>query len=359
MLQLKPFIPPPAKDVFNFEAARPKDWTPLFSLVDGEHTIIISSDGADDWAGTYALLSTQFRTNRQKKKRSHTPIYACPLPTTASAPGSTTEEQLRLDDISSPAPVPMEELTPDQPVNMETEADTATLDHMLMDIPEETTANNVTAIDLAPHAPAIDLLIYLTKPLVLPSPPIITTVAAVRYIPPVRFSQQIISDSQWNTLAAPLKAYSLPPPPSSMLFLEHHWHNYSLALQDQIKEILLPPMTPAPAAPQQMPPVPMAAIVTQLVPQWMAMQLPQMVSMDIQQLQQPSTSTTNLDRYRQPIHKPAQQEEVESRKAHSTHTMDEPHAGCRPPLSTSHTERRKTLSEWTTRRHEQWAKQKE
>uniref|UniRef100_A0A915J2P3 Uncharacterized protein n=1 Tax=Romanomermis culicivorax TaxID=13658 RepID=A0A915J2P3_ROMCU len=68
----------------------------------------------------------------------------------------------------------------------------------------------------------------------------------------------------------------------------------------------------------------------------MAMQLPPMVPMDVQPLQQLSTSTPNLDRYGQLIHKPAwydhlvkrktqQQEEVESRKAHKTCMTDELH----------------------------------
>uniref|UniRef100_A0A915L767 Uncharacterized protein n=1 Tax=Romanomermis culicivorax TaxID=13658 RepID=A0A915L767_ROMCU len=41
----------------------------LLSLIDGEHTILVSLDGADDWVGIYALLGTQFRTNRQKKNK--------------------------------------------------------------------------------------------------------------------------------------------------------------------------------------------------------------------------------------------------------------------------------------------------
>uniref|UniRef100_A0A915HIK4 Uncharacterized protein n=1 Tax=Romanomermis culicivorax TaxID=13658 RepID=A0A915HIK4_ROMCU len=53
-------------ETFN---ATPEDWTTLFSLVDGEHTIIVSFDGADDWAGIYALLGTQFQTDRQEKNK--------------------------------------------------------------------------------------------------------------------------------------------------------------------------------------------------------------------------------------------------------------------------------------------------
>uniref|UniRef100_A0A915JM75 Uncharacterized protein n=1 Tax=Romanomermis culicivorax TaxID=13658 RepID=A0A915JM75_ROMCU len=55
--------------VFETFAATPENWTALFSLVDGEHTIIVSFDGADDWAGIYTLLGTQFRSDRQKKNK--------------------------------------------------------------------------------------------------------------------------------------------------------------------------------------------------------------------------------------------------------------------------------------------------
>uniref|UniRef100_A0A915I9A7 Uncharacterized protein n=1 Tax=Romanomermis culicivorax TaxID=13658 RepID=A0A915I9A7_ROMCU len=69
----------------------------------------------------------------------------------------------------------------------------------------------------------------------------------------------------------------------------------------------------------------------------MVLQLPWMVPMDVQQPQQPSMSTANLDCYVQLIRKPAwyehsvkwknqQQEEVESHKAHKTCTMDELHS---------------------------------
>uniref|UniRef100_A0A915IBZ0 Uncharacterized protein n=1 Tax=Romanomermis culicivorax TaxID=13658 RepID=A0A915IBZ0_ROMCU len=55
--------------VFETFAATPEDWTMLFSLIDGEHTIVVSFDGADDWVGIYALLGTQFRTDPQKKNK--------------------------------------------------------------------------------------------------------------------------------------------------------------------------------------------------------------------------------------------------------------------------------------------------
>uniref|UniRef100_A0A915IJR9 Uncharacterized protein n=1 Tax=Romanomermis culicivorax TaxID=13658 RepID=A0A915IJR9_ROMCU len=155
--------------------------------------------------------------------------------------------KLMLDDIWPLAPVPVEESTPLQPIDMETEVNTTTLDQMLTDIPEETTANNITPMDVASPTPAMDPSLYLGMPAVLPGSTMIPTVAAARYIPPVRFSQHIISDTQYNSLAAARKGYSFLPPPPGTLFLKHHWGNYPLALQDQIKEILLAPTTPAPA----------------------------------------------------------------------------------------------------------------
>uniref|UniRef100_A0A915JP19 Uncharacterized protein n=1 Tax=Romanomermis culicivorax TaxID=13658 RepID=A0A915JP19_ROMCU len=61
----------PKGTMFVFETFRatPEDWTALFSLVDGDHTILISFDGAKNWAGIYALLGTQFHTDRQKKNK--------------------------------------------------------------------------------------------------------------------------------------------------------------------------------------------------------------------------------------------------------------------------------------------------
>uniref|UniRef100_A0A915I9F5 Uncharacterized protein n=1 Tax=Romanomermis culicivorax TaxID=13658 RepID=A0A915I9F5_ROMCU len=55
--------------VFKKFSATPEDWTTLFSLVDSDHTIIISFNGADDWVGIYVLLGTQFCIDRQKKNK--------------------------------------------------------------------------------------------------------------------------------------------------------------------------------------------------------------------------------------------------------------------------------------------------
>uniref|UniRef100_A0A915K7I5 Uncharacterized protein n=1 Tax=Romanomermis culicivorax TaxID=13658 RepID=A0A915K7I5_ROMCU len=130
--------------------------------------------------------------------------------------------KLTLDNIWWLAPVPVKELMPIQPIDMDTKVNTATSDQTLTNIQEETTADNITAMDIAPPAPALDPSLYFARPPVLPGPPMIATVAAARYIPPVRFSQQIISDTQWNALATALKAYSFLPPLPHTLFLEHH-----------------------------------------------------------------------------------------------------------------------------------------
>uniref|UniRef100_A0A915HYI2 Uncharacterized protein n=1 Tax=Romanomermis culicivorax TaxID=13658 RepID=A0A915HYI2_ROMCU len=75
--------------VFETFTTTPEDWTSLFSLVDGEHTIAVSFDGADDWVGIYTLLGTQFWTNRQKKNKDPIvkaihfdayPVYNAPAP---------------------------------------------------------------------------------------------------------------------------------------------------------------------------------------------------------------------------------------------------------------------------------------
>uniref|UniRef100_A0A915JJE7 Uncharacterized protein n=1 Tax=Romanomermis culicivorax TaxID=13658 RepID=A0A915JJE7_ROMCU len=97
--------------------------------------------------------------------------------------------------------------------------------------------------------------------------------------------------------------------------------------------------------------------------------MPLMVPMDVQQPQQPSTSTAKLNRYGQPICKPApyehsvkretqQQEEIESHKAHKACTTDKPHLCCTPLPSTSRTKRGKMTVEHMVKFGEQRAKQK-
>uniref|UniRef100_A0A915KW82 Uncharacterized protein n=1 Tax=Romanomermis culicivorax TaxID=13658 RepID=A0A915KW82_ROMCU len=92
---------------------------------------------------------------------------------------------------------------------METEVNTATLDHMLTDILEETTANSLTAMDVAPPTPAMDPLIYLATPMVLPGPPMMATVATARYSMkrPGRHPQSI----QFPTTAAWYAVPGTPP----------------------------------------------------------------------------------------------------------------------------------------------------
>uniref|UniRef100_A0A915KXE0 Uncharacterized protein n=1 Tax=Romanomermis culicivorax TaxID=13658 RepID=A0A915KXE0_ROMCU len=67
---------------------------------------------------------------------------------------------------------------------------TPTTDQTLTDIPEESTVDQSTSMDivpiktattLPPMAPTVDPRIYLATPAVLPGPPIIATVAATRF----------------------------------------------------------------------------------------------------------------------------------------------------------------------------------
>uniref|UniRef100_A0A915JY51 Uncharacterized protein n=1 Tax=Romanomermis culicivorax TaxID=13658 RepID=A0A915JY51_ROMCU len=279
--------------------------------------------------------------------------------------------KLMLDDISSLAPVLLETSTLTHQTEMDTKAEaTATSDKTLTDITQESMVNNETAMDVVQPPTAVDPLIYLATQGVLPSPLMIPTVAAAKYIPTVRFLHEYVSDTQWAALAAILKAYNFPPPLSGMLFPEHHWPDYLLHLCNQIIEILIPAKTAPPARPQQMPLAPTALIVAQLAAQLIAAQLRPMVPMDTQQPQQPSTSTANLDKNGQLFHKPAhyehsikrktqQQEEVKSHKAHKSPKTDELHHQCTPPPSMPHTEHSKTPSQRTTKGHEQEVKQKE
>uniref|UniRef100_A0A915IVR9 Uncharacterized protein n=1 Tax=Romanomermis culicivorax TaxID=13658 RepID=A0A915IVR9_ROMCU len=216
--------------------------------------------------------------------------------------------KLTLDHISTLVPVFTEMTMPlHQPEMYVVGEVTVTLDKILTNIPEETTIHTETVMDVVPPKSAVGPSIYLARPLTLASPLMITTVATARYIPPIRFSQQFVSDSQWFALAAALKAYGSPPPPPCMLFPGHHWGDYPTALRDQITEILIPALVIATAVPQQMPSVPMAWIVAQSVPQSVSGQPPLTVWMDVQQ-QQLSTSTAQLDRHSQPIQKPTRYE---------------------------------------------------
>uniref|UniRef100_A0A915J935 Uncharacterized protein n=1 Tax=Romanomermis culicivorax TaxID=13658 RepID=A0A915J935_ROMCU len=72
---------------------------------------------------------------------------------------------------------------------MDTET-TTTTDQTLTDIPEESTVDQSTSIDVVriepatmmpAMVPAVDPQIYLATPAVLPRPPIIATVAAARF----------------------------------------------------------------------------------------------------------------------------------------------------------------------------------
>uniref|UniRef100_A0A915I9N4 Uncharacterized protein n=1 Tax=Romanomermis culicivorax TaxID=13658 RepID=A0A915I9N4_ROMCU len=153
------------------------------------------------------LLDTLIFNLNIAKLPPSTDMLELPAPTatadfTATARQITDFLKLTLDDISTLAPVPMDESTPVQPIAMYAETNTTT-DQTLTDILQETTTDQSTAMDVTPQepaavavlsAPAVDPRIYLATPAILPGPPIIATVAATSYSAPVHFSQQIISD---------------------------------------------------------------------------------------------------------------------------------------------------------------------
>uniref|UniRef100_A0A915KEG3 Uncharacterized protein n=1 Tax=Romanomermis culicivorax TaxID=13658 RepID=A0A915KEG3_ROMCU len=144
--------------------------------------------------------------------------------------------------------------------------------------------------------PAVDPSIHLAMPLALPSPPMIPTVATASYIPPVRFWQKYISDSQSFSLAAALDAYGFPAPPPHMLFPEHHWQDNPLALCDQIPVVLMLALATTTAMLKPTLSVQMTPIVAKSAPQPTAAQQPMTVPKDVQS-QEPSTSTAQLDRH--------------------------------------------------------------
>uniref|UniRef100_A0A915LBD1 Uncharacterized protein n=1 Tax=Romanomermis culicivorax TaxID=13658 RepID=A0A915LBD1_ROMCU len=236
---------------------------------------------------------------------------------TVMATQITTFLKLMLDDISTLALVPMDKSTLVQPMAMDAENNTTTAEQTLTNIPKESTIDQSTSMDVVPAeltaiapppAPAVDPRIYLATMAILSEPPIMATVAAARYSAPVRFSQQIISDPQWQALAAALTAYHFPSPPPGMLFPEHHWMDYGDALKEEIQCILLPQPTPALAAPQVAQPAPViahgaiqppTALPPPPVPQQPppATLLPLTAPMDVQTPQAPSTSTPALNRH--------------------------------------------------------------
>uniref|UniRef100_A0A915KAN1 Uncharacterized protein n=1 Tax=Romanomermis culicivorax TaxID=13658 RepID=A0A915KAN1_ROMCU len=97
---------------------------------------------------------------------------AAPSDITATATQITNFLKLTLDEIAILAPVLMDESTPIQPAVMDAET-TITTDQTLTNIPEESTVDQSTSMDivpielattLPPMAPAVDPRIYLAMP---------------------------------------------------------------------------------------------------------------------------------------------------------------------------------------------------
>uniref|UniRef100_A0A915ICI1 Uncharacterized protein n=1 Tax=Romanomermis culicivorax TaxID=13658 RepID=A0A915ICI1_ROMCU len=129
-------------------------------------------------------------------------------------------------------------ITPEhQPPETETEEDIMNVsDKTLTNVPKKATADIETIIDVA--SPAVDPTRYLVTPAAMPGQPMIAT-AAAKYIPPIYFLQQYISESQSTTLASMLKAYGFWASSPIMLSPEHHWRDYTPALHDHISAILM------------------------------------------------------------------------------------------------------------------------
>uniref|UniRef100_A0A915J7X5 Uncharacterized protein n=1 Tax=Romanomermis culicivorax TaxID=13658 RepID=A0A915J7X5_ROMCU len=79
-------------------------------------------------------------------------MLATPSDVTARATQITDFLKLTLHEISTLAPAPMDESTPIQPAVMDSK--TMTIDQMLTDIPEESTIDQSTSMDIFPIEPA-------------------------------------------------------------------------------------------------------------------------------------------------------------------------------------------------------------
>uniref|UniRef100_A0A915IEI9 Uncharacterized protein n=1 Tax=Romanomermis culicivorax TaxID=13658 RepID=A0A915IEI9_ROMCU len=103
-------------------------------------------------------------------------MLAAPADLTATATQITDFLKLTLDDISTLAPVPMDESTLVQPTAIDAGKKTTT-DQMLTDIPEESTVDQSTSKDVVPaepptmlpsRTPAADPPIYLATSAIPP-----------------------------------------------------------------------------------------------------------------------------------------------------------------------------------------------
>uniref|UniRef100_A0A915IYQ8 Uncharacterized protein n=1 Tax=Romanomermis culicivorax TaxID=13658 RepID=A0A915IYQ8_ROMCU len=237
------------------------------------------------------------------------PTPAAPSDITGTATQITDFLKLTLDEISNLALGPMDESTPIQPTAMDAETNTTT-DQMLTDIPQESTVDQFTSMDivlvepattLPPTASTVDPPIFLATPAILPRPLIIATIVAAR-------------SAMASTSRSP---HHVPFPirPPGMLFPEHHWMDYPDALKEEIQCTLLPQPTPAALVPQiaQLAPVIAQAAIqspTALLlppvqqPPLPANLLPLTTPMDVHTPQAPSTFGPALDCRGQPIQKP-------------------------------------------------------